>query len=187
MENFIHTFQLTNLKLCDDLIEYHKSNTEYKFQGVLGSGKKTPTVNEQLKKSTDVCVLPHSNDVRIKQYFTHLQEAYLSYTNKYKFCPKNVHTLEPLNIQHYKKSEGYKVWHFERSEVFDVHATRALVFMTYLNDVDDGGTEFYYQKYKTPAIKGLTLIWPSDFTHTHRGIVSHTKEKYIATGWFNLV
>ena len=26
MENFIHTFQLSNLKICDDLIEYHKSN-----------------------------------------------------------------------------------------------------------------------------------------------------------------
>ena len=58
--------------------------------------------------------------------------------------------------------------------------------MTYLNDVEDGGTEFYYQKLKTKAKKGLTLIWPTDFTHTHRGIVSKTKEKYIVTGWFTL-
>ena len=57
--------------------------------------------------------------------------------------------------------------------------------MTYLNDVEDGGTEFYYQGLKTKAEKGLTLIWPSDFTHTHRGIISNTKEKYIATGWFS--
>jgi len=26
-------------------------------------------------------------------------------------------------------------------------------------------------------------MWPSDFTHTHRGIISKTKEKYILTGW----
>jgi len=32
-----------------------------------------------------------------------------------------------------------------------------------------------------------TVIWPADFTHTHRGIVSKTQEKYIATGWYNLV
>ena len=59
--------------------------------------------------------------------------------------------------------------------------------MTYLNNVDNGGTEFLFQKLKIPAKKGLTLIWPSDFTHTHRGVVSKTQEKYIVTGWMNYV
>ena len=67
-----------------------------------------------------------------------------------------------------------------RSAIF-----RHLVFMTYLNTVDDGGTHFYYQKLKTKAKKGLTLIWSSAWTHTHRGIISKTKEKYILTGWYN--
>jgi hypothetical protein len=57
--------------------------------------------------------------------------------------------------------------------------------MTYLNDVNDGGTEFLYQKITSPAKKGLTLIWPADWTHTHRGQISKTKEKSIITGWFN--
>ena len=59
--------------------------------------------------------------------------------------------------------------------------------MTYLNDVPNGGTEFLFQKLKVPAKKGLTLIWPTDFTHAHRGIISKTNEKYIITGWFNYV
>ena len=57
--------------------------------------------------------------------------------------------------------------------------------MTYLNDVDDGGTEFMHQNIITPAVKGLTLIWPADWTHAHRGVISKTKEKYIITGWFS--
>ena len=64
--------------------------------------------------------------------------------------------------------------------------SRALVYMTYLNDVSNGGTEFLYQEFKTEARKGLTLIWPAEWTHTHKGIVSPDKEKYIITGWFNL-
>ena len=57
--------------------------------------------------------------------------------------------------------------------------------MTFLNTVTDGGgTEFYWQNLKINAVKGLTLIWPTDFTHTHRGIISPTQEKYIATGWY---
>ena len=59
--------------------------------------------------------------------------------------------------------------------------------MTYLNDVPDGGTMFKYQKIITPAKKGSTVIWPAGFTHTHKGQISHTKEKFIVTGWWSLI
>ena len=60
--------------------------------------------------------------------------------------------------------------------------------MTYLNDIDDGGgTEFKLQEMKVKAEKGKTIIWPSDWTHTHRGIVSPSKEKYIVTGWWSFM
>ena len=55
--------------------------------------------------------------------------------------------------------------------------------MTYLNTVPDAGTHFKYQDITTPAEKGLTLIWPPDFTHTHKGEISEKEEKYIITGW----
>ena len=55
-------------------------------------------------------------------------------------------------------------------------------------DVDDGGeTEFHWQQLKVKPVKGKTVIWPTDFTHLHRGIVSPTEDKYIATGWFNFL
>ena len=58
--------------------------------------------------------------------------------------------------------------------------------MTYLNTVKNGGTEFYYQKLKVDAVKGLTLIWPSDWTHTHKGVISKKQKKYILTGWVSV-
>ena len=88
--------------------------------------------------------------------------------------------LFPCQIQHYKPEEGFKKWHFERSSKAE---NRCLVFMTYLNDVPDAGTHFKYQDLTTPAEKGLTLIWPTDFTHTHKGQITKQHEKYILTGW----
>ena len=85
---------------------------------------------------------------------------------------------------HYKKNQGYKTWHYE-NDGFQNRQKRVLVFMTYLNNVEDGGTEFHFQNTTTPAKKGLTLIWPAYFTHTHRGQISKTKEKYIITGWYS--
>ena len=58
--------------------------------------------------------------------------------------------------------------------------------MLYLNNVANGGTEFKYQKITTEAIKGNLVIWPAEFTHLHKGVISKTKEKYIATGWFQM-
>jgi hypothetical protein len=57
--------------------------------------------------------------------------------------------------------------------------------MIYLNDVEDGGTEFMKQKHTEKAEAGKLIIWPADWTHAHRGEVSTTKTKYILTGWFS--
>ena len=59
--------------------------------------------------------------------------------------------------------------------------------MTYLNTVSDGGTDFYYQELTTEAIKGRTVIWPADWTFTHKGQISYKEEKFIITGWYNMV
>ena len=48
--------------------------------------------------------------------------------------------------------------------------------MTYLNDVPDGGTHFKYQDLTAPAEKGLTLMWPTDFSHTHKGQITQKHE-----------
>ena len=180
-ETFIkeYNFSEEDMHLCDDLIEYHKNNMEYKNLG------KSIGANE-MKKSTDVTVFPASQNPFILMYrklwFGYIKEYNAAYDN-----PLAEMTIaDGFNIQHYKPGEGYLNWHSERS----IHLThqRALTFMTYLNDVEDGGgTEFKYQGLRHNAKKGKTLIWPSDFTHTHRGQKSETEEKYITTGWFNHV
>ena len=79
------------------------------------------------------------------------------------------------------------MWHCEKSGD-EGNINRHLVFMTYLNDVTDGGeTEWYYQKEKIKPEKGLTVIWPAEWMFTHRGVISKTQTKYITTGWYNFI
>jgi len=180
-ETFIKEFNFSedDMSICDGLIEYHNNNIEYKNMG------KSIGANE-MKKSTDVTVFPASQNPFVLMYkkllFGYVKEYNASYDNPL----AELTIADGFNIQHYKPGEGYLNWHSERS----IHLThqRALTFMTYLNDVEDGGgTEFKYQGLRHNAKKGKTLIWPSDFTHTHRGQKSETQEKYITTGWFNHV
>jgi hypothetical protein len=92
-----------------------------------------------------------------------------------------------INVQKYlKASGGYHHWH---SEIYPQNETcdtlhRVLLFQFYLNDVAEGGeTEFLYQDRKVEARKGRLIIAPAGFTHTHKGHVATSGDKYIATSW----
>jgi hypothetical protein len=175
---FICGWYLNDTTICDKLIEYHKSS-EKKFEGRVGNG-----VIKSQKDSIDVTL--DASDVGTQYCDVELQSVIDLYRKKYIFSdltgPWKIR--EHVNIQHYPPGAGFKAWHMERSTI--ATAKRHLVFMTYLNDVTEGGeTEFYYQKIKIKPEKGLTLIWGSDWTFTHRGIPSMTQEKYIVTGWYS--
>lgn len=180
MENFIFTFDI-NESVCDSLIQYHKNNIEYKYEGTSGVDGK---VWHDIKESIDVTFFNSSSDLAIKSYFSELQRGFNEYIKKYNLKHMRLQTELANNIQFYPPGGGYKAWHWERD---NGNENRQLVYMTYLNTVtDNGGTEWFYQNFKTEAKKGRSVIWPADFTHMHRGIVSATQEKWIATGWFVL-
>lgn len=93
----------------------------------------------------------------------------------------------PINLQKYlRASGGYHHWH---SEIYPQNASceslhRVLLFQFYLNDVADGGeTEFLYQNRKVEARQGRLIIAPAGFTHTHKGHVAKSGDKYVATSW----
>jgi hypothetical protein len=92
-----------------------------------------------------------------------------------------------VNLQKYRRGEGgYPHWH---SEIYPKDETceplhRVLAFQFYLNDVSEGGeTEFYYQKRTITPKAGRLLVFPAGFTHTHRGNVPTSGDKYIVTSW----
>ena len=183
MNNFILENTI-DLSICDDVIEYHK-NSDEKQTGKIYESDGTQSADPNFKISTDVILPP--GDLATK-YIVELHGCVKKYIEKYSYAGYygKWSINEPINIQHYKPNEGFFSWHTERTSNSIPGAFRVLVFMTYLNDVDDGGeTEFFHQNIKVKPKKGKTLIWPADWTHTHRGITSPTQEKYIVTGWFS--
>ena len=100
----------------------------------------------------------------------------VKYFNEYAFACMDSTMHSIFNIQKYPVGGGFKVWHSERG-IDKEYLYRHLVWMTFLTDNPAGGTEFIYQDKYIAAEKGKTLIWPSDWTHTHRGKVDTTKEK----------
>ena len=120
----------------------------------------------------------------VSNYMTHLNNCYWEYSKKYNLDKylKDLH-IGPFNIQKYNEGGHFKSWHSERMNI--ASSSRLFAWMTYLNTVKDGGeTEFHYFDVKVKPIKGLTIIWPSEWTHLHKGSVTN-ETKYIITGWIH--
>ncbi|WOX07110.1 2OG-Fe(II) oxygenase [Microbulbifer pacificus] len=97
--------------------------------------------------------------------------------------------FDGINLQHYRKSSGgYHHWHSEHfphpTDPQQKSLHRVLFWLLYLNDVEEGGeTEFFYQKTGVKPRAGRLLLSPCGFTHTHRGNVPVSEDKYILTSW----
>jgi prolyl 4-hydroxylase len=190
--NFIHIKpQVLSKEVCEKFIVNFESSPLVNKGHIFTNGK----IVEQpdIKSSSEITFNPTylNNPVwgdLLKQLVSVIEEGVTEYLLQFSEGLYNISEfkLDPLfNIQRYYPGEGYHKFHCERG-ANSKDLRRVLVWMIYLNDLTDGGqTEFYYQKHKETPEQGKLVIWPSDWTHIHRGVTSPTQTKYILTGWFS--
>jgi len=189
METFIGEYELENKDICDQLISLYE-NSDYKQVGKVGVDNQ---IDIKIKQSTEITFdanYLHDKNHCTTIYINELKLILNQYIKKFPSCAFGCSfgIKEIVKIQHYKSGEGYYKLHCERDSCQEPFSSRHLVFMTYLNDVENqGGTEFSNQNIIIKPQKGKTLIFPADWTHTHKGIVAPTEDKYIITGWLNYI
>ena len=183
--NFIGSWNIEPMLICDDLISYFELNLAKQKSGVLSGG-----LNLDKKDSIDISINPKDiilpGNEAFKAYFDQLLECYKNYVFDWTFLDQISERLEigSFNLQRYKPGQHFKELHTERFSLDSLH--RIFAFMTYLNDVQEGGsTYFSHYDLEIQPRKGLTLIWPAEWTHAHRGNILKKGSKYIITGWIN--
>ena len=181
--NFIGSWAMETL-ICDQIIAYYEKNKEKQIQGSTIGG----TINLETKNRRDITITPKELNLKgneiFNEYFASLFEFYRDYNKQWPFLTSMVSKLEigRFNIGKYIKGQHFQKIHTERSGLNSLH--RLLAFMTYLNDVEDGGsTYFSHYALDIKPKKGLTIIWPAEWTHAHKGNMVNSGSKYIITGW----
>ena len=185
--NFIGSWMIQPLSICDELITYFESNKQKQKKGVTEGGK-----NLDFKNSIDITILPKEiklpgNEV-FEEYFNNLFSCYQDYIAQWPFLMKLPNDLQigEFNLQRYHRGQHFQSIHTERSSLETSY--RVFAWMTYLNDVDieNGGSTFFsHYDLEVQPKKGLTLIWPAEWTHAHKGNLLHASSKYIITGWMH--
>ena len=192
MANFILTDKIDE-DICKNLISIFESNANLHYEGkIIGKGGEYDHVDTSRKKSIDFefsdldITEGDFNYKVIEDYYNSLKDVLSKYTETF----PEVNTIPYFRatnarIQRYDKDGHFSSWHYERGPGESIN--RCLVYMTYLNDVSDGGTHFRMNNITTPAEKGLTLIWPAYWPWHHKGQISQTCEKDIITGWYGFL
>jgi hypothetical protein len=184
--NFIGSWNIENDKLCNEIIKFFEENKSMQRIGITTTG-----YDPKLKKTTDMVIQP--SDLKNKKYslfnsyFNLLKDCFLDYKNQYPFLKHkffNRTHIGNFNVQKYNSGDHFSHLHSERVSLDSLH--RLFAWMTYLNNVDDGGTtNFEYYDIKVKPEIGKTLIWPSEWTHVHAGEILKSGTKYIVTGWMH--
>ena len=183
--HFIGCWNLENNKLCNEITQFFENNKELQIQGITSYGK-----DLKAKKTTDIPVNPH--DLKnpkfevLKQYMDELYKCFIDYQNQWPFLKSVIKVVDVpgFNIQKYSRGDHFALLHSERTTLDTLH--RLFAWMTYLNDVDDGGqTNFSHYEIKIKPETGKTLIWPAEWMHAHTGEILKSGTKYIVTGWMN--
>jgi prolyl 4-hydroxylase len=183
--HFIGSWNIEQNSLCDELVSFFAAHEEKQEPGQSAGG-----VNLEAKNSIDISVNPRDLDLPeykpVKEYINCLYACYEDYLKEFPFLASTMPRTDigSFNIQKYLPGGHFKLPHTERTSI--QNSFRVLAFMTYLNDVEDGGsTTFVHQNMEVQPERGKTLIWPAEWTHAHLGNIVNSGEKYIITGWMH--
>lgn len=184
--------------LADGVMAFFDRRTDLQRPGVaFGAGAGAGPDDEPAKVSTDISLvaLDRSDpeafalaEVIVRGVSAALARYLQERPLFQRCCPDEELFVTPIfNLQRYAPGEGFKRWHCDWtiSDEATEPVHRVLAWILYCNTLPEGGTEFHWQEHHEEAERGKLVIFPAGPSHIHRGRVSHSHTKTIATGWIN--
>ena len=184
MVDFIGVYdKVTSPKMCKKIINFFEDNKNLHIRGrysLNGQIVRDPSVKDSmdLYMEFNVDAIPNIIIAKVLNAYTSLYIDTFTSTE----IVDEFSVDMGYNLQRYNPGQGYHLLHCENS---GRGIERVLAWTLYLNTVTDNGGTYYPEYDKTiDAVEGRLCIFPAFWTHAHKGIVSNTETKYIATGWY---
>ena len=195
MKDFIEVYENTlSEEVCDKTIKYIDLVLELlpedRKRGTIGylggnifepESKDSYDINMKLDDDNEISTL-------IRNALLPRIDKYIESNPQLKILPHWKY-WNAFNLQKYEPGMGFHLLHCENAgHLHQLSADRVGAWMIYLNTVTDGGGTYFDNYDRTmDAVQGRCVIWPAYWTHMHKGIVSKTETKYIATGWMSFI
>lgn len=175
-------------EFCQSVIKKFEED-DRKAEGITTNG-----INLSKKVTTDLLISPLDNWKKEDSVFlSALSKAISSYAENFKkqtnhslFFDNCYYSDGGYLIQKYffdveNKKTGFFDWHSDFK--IDSKGVRILVFMWYLNTVEEGGETEFNTGFKIKPEAGKIVIFPASWYIIHKGNKPLSGDKVICTGW----
>lgn len=182
--DFIHRYPVYTRDECEQMmddINYFESNNLL-IDNI--SGDQPNHMHDHMEIS-----IPHHYHVEKsissplgERFFPKLEYPVRDYLSYYSILEEKRFLFYNLKLKKIRAGGGFHTWHYENGTMET--SMRQFVIQVYLNDDFEGGeTEFLYLNKREKSVQGEMIIFPSGFTHTHRGNPPLGNSKYLLTTW----
>jgi len=182
MSDFIKVFpDMIPVSTCAALIEMFDNSGEVTPNMIVD--EQGVDVADGWRRSAGVYLSVENCGAHLATMERAFQTAYGQYVNAYPIL-KTQKTILPerFNLIRYAGDEEYYDWHLDGTDPGT--RFRYVSQVAYLNSVPEGGeTEFREQNQLIRPVQGSILMFPSGWTHEHRGRPPVGSSKYIVTSW----
>tara|TARA_R100000030_G_C3223554_1_gene116529 strand:+ start:103 stop:846 length:744 start_codon:yes stop_codon:yes gene_type:complete len=184
---------LLSQEFCDKLIAKFNNDKDV-HQGVCGHKDGPPQVNLDIKQSIDLHIYNnrkyHFESQQLQRVILKTLATYSDLVTEQ--CPDLVYPLfrknsyiTGFNIQKTTPG-GFFKWHSD--DYYDPNAHegywRAISYLIYLNDVEEGGETEFVDGFKALPKRGHVCFFPCTWSYVHRGCPPISNDKYIIAGWW---
>ena len=173
--SFIGLWSIKNTEICDKIINLFEENEmSHSDIGFYDHADQSVKYDKKLINGKQMQVrlenLTNEDYEPIKNYFLILEKCFLSYCESWPTIQTDLIGISRnASIVKFLRSEKeFNEYNYHRKSA--ENSMDLFSFKTYLNSLQNekGNTEFYYQGTSINHFKGLTIIWPTDWTHASR-------------------
>ena len=181
--HFIGAWQLDDVELCNEIVNFfNQDNNNHRHISLLEKTKSNEK-SDFIRLTISSKRIKDENLEIIEKYIENLMISYQEFINDWDFFQNFDRIyLGDISIDKFLLSGHHKNYHCDRDSIDNSH--KMLSWITFLNDTDEneGILNFKYLNINIKPTKGLTLIWPSDWTHTYNESEIKNNEKYVIRG-----
>lgn len=183
---FIDVFEnALDSDVCREIIHRFENDERNQFEGVVGNEQGEIGPGES-KSCTELSISGnhHWSDID-KVLFDAITPVLHEQVEKYPgFGVGDGYEDEGYRIKRYLPNGQDKFTpHVDVNGCHSAH--RQMVFMWYLNDVEEGGETFFpYHGFGVQPREGRLVTFPPFWTHYHEGRMPISNTKYAVLGWF---
>ena len=180
-------------EICNKIIKLFEEDTTNQYAGRVAGGIMQKDIKNTIDYNRPFCddnkhwgkivpLLKYETAHHLQEYLNIIEKHIQTADNTFQNYTDKIYELLDIALLHkYEKGEG--VYSTHTDDTIREGLERRMVFLFYLNDVEEGGETIVLKTHKIKPEAGKLLVFPASWAFPHKGCVPLSNDKYVVSIW----